>query len=241
MKKHLLFVLAAIHFFGYMSCEKEEKQEVIPTLPAPVEVAPPSIPEKINTAPKVFVGSDLFVFTPSNDTRLNGSYSDAENNVEVLKWTKIAGPASFRFENEYALGTKVSQLEKGLYQFELAVTDSLGLSARDTIKVIVGETPTSGNEKIINDLTWVFPWYNTIFVGPISTLVPPNTAFLVYIRRENNPDWIPVVPYSDSGTDKYDYFVETRPDGAGMYVLGYLHIFYYGSDVYDTPDVKIVY
>jgi len=146
MKKHLLFVLAAIHFFGYMSCEKEK---VIPTLPAPVEVAPPSIPEKINTAPKVFVGSDLFVFTPSNDTRLNGSYSDAENNLEVLKWTKIAGPASFSLENEYSLGTKVSQLEKGLYQFELAVTDSLGLSARDTIKVIVGETPTSGNEKVV--------------------------------------------------------------------------------------------
>jgi hypothetical protein len=71
--------------------------------------------------------------------------------------------------------------------------------------------------------------------------MPSGSVFRIFIRRDTNPDWIEVYPENYVANASYEYYIETRPDGAGIYTYGSLYIFYYGMDTNDTPDVKIVF
>jgi hypothetical protein len=240
MKKNICYVLLIIQIFGFVNCKKDDLTLQRRSLSSNNTTV--TIPDKINTAPRVNAGNDLFIYTIDNDTKLTGSYSDAENNVKEVKWTKISGPVAYRLANENSLSTKVDQLEKGVYQFELSVTDSLGLSGKDTVNINVSEIQQSPGEIIFPSRPWIFPWYSTVEVKNFLSIVVENQSFKVFIRRKNSSEWIPVPPVSSSNTTaEYEYFVETRPDGAGIYNYGSLYIFYYGKDVSDTPDVKITY
>jgi K319L-like, PKD domain len=56
----------------------------------------------------------------------------------------------------------VSNLQIGVYQFELTVTDSMGMSGKDTIKVTVSQMSSNANEILLENQTWIFPWYSAI-------------------------------------------------------------------------------
>jgi hypothetical protein len=103
-----------------------------------------------------------------------------------------------------------------------------------------GEILENPKEKIFKDIKWIFPWYNAVEIKDFNILIP-QSIFKVYIQRDNYPQWEEVTPYSENLANTYGYFVETRPDGAGIYTYGSLYIFYYGSDTSDTPSVKIAY
>src|SRR4030095_12215929 len=192
----------------------------------------------LNTAPISNAGHDQYVFSPANFCTLNGAAQDLENNIQTILWSKISGPSSFLIERPDSLSTKVSNLEIGVYQFELTVADSMGMYGKDTIKVTVSQMPANTKEIIIENQIWISPWYNSIEVNNFYDLVPSGSSFRIFIRRDTNPDWIEAFPINRAG-GRYEYFIETRPDGAGMYTDGSLYIFYYGDDVSDTPDVKI--
>lgn len=53
------------------------------------------------------------------------------------EWRKISGPSQFRIESPGSVITQITNLEAGIYQFELKVTNSYGLSARDTMVLTV--------------------------------------------------------------------------------------------------------
>ena len=57
--------------------------------------------------------------------------------ISGWQWTKVSGPASFAIINASAEKTIVKNLAGGVYQFELKVTDNVGLSAKDTVQVMV--------------------------------------------------------------------------------------------------------
>ena len=195
-----------------------------------------------NSAPISNAGQDIVIFFPTNFCTLSGKAQDIENNIQTILWSKISGPSSFFIEHPDSLLTKVSNLQIGVYQFELTVTDSIGLYGKDTIQVIVNQSSANSNEIIFQNQTWVYPWYSAIEVKNFYSLIPSGSVFRIFIRRDTNPGWIEVFPYSINGSGgSYEYFIETRPDGAGMYNFGSLYIFYYGMDTSDTPDVKIVF
>src|SRR5262245_54467481 len=100
----IMFVLVQI-----TGCEK-----------APIYTGP-GTNQLTNIAPRANAGPDLFVWSPVQEATLKGSYSDPENNIKTFSWTKILGPDSFTFSNKESLSTKVSDLEGGVYQFELTV------------------------------------------------------------------------------------------------------------------------
>lgn len=108
---------------------------------------------------------------------------------------------------------------------------------------IIEPWPPSPGEVIIENLSWIFPWYNTLAVPHFDKQLPPGALFKVFIQRGDNPEWIEVPLIADDSADgiKYEYFIEKRPDGAGIYTFASLYIFYYGSDVGDKPSVKISY
>jgi hypothetical protein len=228
---HIFYLLLIV---GAASCNK-------PSIPNP----PGETAESKNTAPRADAGADIAIKFPLNEIFIGGSAYDKEDNIKSFSWAKISGPNSYWIENKDSLNIRVSMLEIGSYQFELTVMDSMGLYGKDTIELIVEERqanpndPIFPNEIIFKNLTWIFPWYNSIEVKNSNNYLPNGLSFKVFIQRDNDPEWKEVVP----GSASYDYFIEKRPDGGGigMYNFGSLYIFYYGNDVSDTPSVKIGY
>ena len=53
------------------------------------------------------------------------------------EWRKISGPSQYRIVSPHSAVTDVTDLVEGVYKFELKVTNSLGLSSRDTMKLTV--------------------------------------------------------------------------------------------------------
>ena len=53
------------------------------------------------------------------------------------QWRKISGPSQYRIVSPQSAVTNVSDLVEGVYKFELKVTNTLGLSARDTMTITV--------------------------------------------------------------------------------------------------------
>ena len=98
----------------------------------------------------------------------------------------------------------------------------------------------SDHEIIGKNIRWIFPWYNALELKKIHSYISEETPIKVFVQRDNNSLWIEATPVlQDSILSKYEYFIEKRPEGAGMYNYGSLYIFYYGMDTEDTPDVKV--
>ena len=53
------------------------------------------------------------------------------------EWRKISGPSKYKIVSPNSAVTDVTDLEVGMYKFELKVTNSRGLSARDTMVLTV--------------------------------------------------------------------------------------------------------
>ena len=93
-----------------------------------------------NKPPVAIAGPDISITLPIDSFSLDGSASnDPDGKISAWQWTKITGPASFSIINADSAKTRVKNLKSGTYQFELKVTDDKGLSANDTVQVVVND------------------------------------------------------------------------------------------------------
>ncbi|RYY71662.1 MAG: T9SS type A sorting domain-containing protein [Chitinophagaceae bacterium] len=91
-----------------------------------------------NNAPSANAGSNTTLQLPTDSTVLNGCGStDPEGAALKFKWTKISGPGSFSIVNDTLCQTRLRGLIAGTYQFELAVTDTGALIAKDTVSITI--------------------------------------------------------------------------------------------------------
>jgi hypothetical protein len=173
--KVLAFLAIPIVMITNIGCQKD------PTSTQANVGQRPSPPPPVNTAPKSFAGPDQVIFFPTNFCILNGNASDAENNIRAVLWRKVSGPPSFLIEHPNSIFTKLSDLEIGVYQFELTVTDSLGLFEKDTIKVIVNAATISPSSTTINagaDKIVHSPTNSTFLGGGLSGALTSNQTIL---------------------------------------------------------------
>jgi N-acetylneuraminic acid mutarotase len=114
----------------YISCKKEYSCEGCATNPTGTT----------NKPPIAVAGPDQVITLPADSVSLDGSNSsDPDGTISGWLWTKISGPASFNIINSSATGTVVKNLTAGVYKFELKVKDNGGLSAKDTVQIIVDD------------------------------------------------------------------------------------------------------
>ncbi len=90
-----------------------------------------------NTAPIVDAGPDKTITLPTNNIQLAATASDKDGSISSYSWTKILGPSSYTIVNPQAATTNVSDLQEGVYQFQIKVTDDKGSYSTDTIQVMV--------------------------------------------------------------------------------------------------------
>jgi hypothetical protein len=91
-----------------------------------------------NKPPIANAGSDTTVTLPRDSTLLEGTAStDPDGTIVSYRWAKITGPVSANIITPGSSKKLVKSLVGGVYQFELTVTDNGGLSAKDTVQIIV--------------------------------------------------------------------------------------------------------
>ena len=94
-----------------------------------------------NRPPIAVAGSDQNITLPIDSISLDGSASnDPDGTITQWLWEKISGPAFFNIMAASSVKPKVKDLGPGTYQFELKVTDDKGLSAKDTVQIMVNAT-----------------------------------------------------------------------------------------------------
>lgn len=120
----------------YVSCKKEYSCENC---------------RETNKSPIANAGRDTIIILPTDSVSLDGSTSsDADGTITGFQWTKISGPVSFSVINASAARTVVENLAAGYYHFELKVTDNGGLSANDTVQIIVNDPVHPNHPPVAN-------------------------------------------------------------------------------------------
>jgi hypothetical protein len=170
-------------------------------------VNPPSPPPlSTNTGPTAYAGEDLLVFLPANFSTLFGSVSyDQTNIIRTIRWDKISGPSSLVIEHPDSLSTKLSNLESGVYKFELTVTDTRGRMDKDTNTVIVGEFPANPQEKIFSNQSWSCPWECGLGIANVYSHIPLGHVFKVFLKRDGSASWLEIPHWRSSSAIEYGY------------------------------------
>jgi hypothetical protein len=104
-----------------------------------------------NSPPRAVAGPDQVIKLPADSVLLDGSASsDPNGSISKYAWRKIAGPVACNIISPADSITRVRSLIAGIYQFELTVTDKVGLSSMDTVQVTVNDTGQTNRPPIAN-------------------------------------------------------------------------------------------
>ncbi|HJS55530.1 MAG TPA: PKD domain-containing protein [Chitinophagaceae bacterium] len=121
-----------------------------------------------NKPPIAVAGPDQSIILPIDSILLDGSASsDPDGTISEWLWTIISGPASLNIISASTAETVVRNLDKGVYQFELKVTDASGFFSKDTIKVFVHDSLHINQPPVVR----------IIYEGHI--LLPADSVYLV--------------------------------------------------------------
>jgi hypothetical protein len=192
-----------------------------------------------NTPPVAHAGVDQTVILPVDYTFLDGAgSSDRDNNITGCLWKLVSGPSTnIIITTPYELRTRISNLVKGNYLFELTVADNVGPNSKDTVQVSVIEPNYSNSEIIFRDQPWNYSWIKEIDLNNILSYLPPNSFFKnIFIKRDYSTEWELVVPLNklNPSYNRYTYdfgnnILAIYPDGSP------------GFKIDDAPDIKIEY
>jgi hypothetical protein len=175
---------------------------------------------------------NITIELPMNFTILNGRTTGPGATASKVKWEKISGPASYFLESPDSAKTKVTNLEKGVYEFKLSAINNTGQTSSDTMTLIV-QDPTSPNRQIIfGSLNWSCPVGCSVHIVDALSYLPSNGPFTLYIRREFSSNWELVVPEFSSSSARFTYTVW----GGHINVLEISNV-----AATDHPEIKIVF
>ncbi len=122
-----MFIISFAGFLVFISCKKEQSCESC----------------KGNKPPNANARSDTTIALPKENVMLDGSVStDPDGTIISYKWIKLSGPLSSNIIKPDSSKTILKTLVMGVYKFELTVTDNGGLSAKDTVQIIVNQPTT---------------------------------------------------------------------------------------------------
>jgi hypothetical protein len=210
-----------------VGCERETLSRSISS-----SIYPPPPPPPPNQAIYANANMSITIELPMNFGILNGEAYGPGRNGASYKWEKVSGPASYFLENPDSLKTKVRNLEKGVYQFQLTVTTNAGQTSTDIMTLKVQDASSSNKQIFFWDLNWSCPFGCSILLGDISSYVPANSTYAINIRRESSSIWELVVPDSTSSTARYIYSIWN----------GQLTVFDNSYiDATDHPEIKIAF
>jgi len=183
MKRLLFFLLpfSLVIIFVFTTCKKELSCEDC---------------KDGNKPPIANAGRDTIIVLPKDSVMLDGSAStDPNGTITSYKWAKIAGPVSSGNINSNSAKTSVKSLVMGVYKFELTVTDNGGLSAKDTVQVLVADNSAANKPPIANagpDQEIILP-LTTVTLDGSGSIDPENDILTHGWTRISGPRDVTIV------------------------------------------------
>ena len=96
------------------------------------DAAPPA-----NLPPIANAGSDTSIYLPADAVVLSGTGTDPDGIIVSYSWNVISGGANLLTNSNNPV-SNLSNLQQGVYEVELTVTDNDGATGKDTIQITVG-------------------------------------------------------------------------------------------------------
>jgi len=95
------------------------------------------------SAPVANAGADQDVQLSESFFVLSGSGTTEKGTITGYNWTQISGPNTSAINNATSSTTSVNGFVAGTYTYQLEVTNSFGLTAKDTVIInVIGQTQT---------------------------------------------------------------------------------------------------
>jgi len=110
----------------------------------------------------VSAGLDVVLNLPTNSVNITGIASTSSGTITSYDWVKVSGPSA-TINNASSITVSLSNLITGVYTFRLTVTNSLGQTNSDLVKVTV----VSGNQNPVAN------------AGPDRTLTLPTNSLTI--------------------------------------------------------------
>ncbi len=133
---------------------------------------------KVNLTPVASAGSDTTIFLPANSFQLNaaGSY-DPDGNITNYQWQEVSGPNTAAASSMFGSQVDIGNLEAGLYEFLVTVTDNNGGKSTATVKITVDDpTAAKGTDQLI-----LFPNpAHDVITGKLTSSINGNVKVNVY-------------------------------------------------------------
>ncbi|MBO0593397.1 PKD domain-containing protein, partial [Cellulophaga sp. E16_2] len=95
-----------------------------------------------NQLPTVFAGDDQQKNTLFSLINLSGTANDPDGTISTVLW-EIESGGSATITNPNSLNTSVTNFTSGLYEFKLTVTDNLGGTNSDIVRINISDCPNS--------------------------------------------------------------------------------------------------
>jgi gliding motility-associated-like protein len=112
-----------------------------------------------NIGPTANAGNDVSITLPTNSVTIVGTGTDTDGTISAYAWTKVSGP-SVTESGKSTATLKLTNMVAGTYVYSLKVTDNIGYTATDDVKIVVSNTGTNqlptvnaGANKTINQPT----------------------------------------------------------------------------------------
>jgi alpha-tubulin suppressor-like RCC1 family protein len=123
--------------------------------------------------PTVTAGSNQTITLPANSVTLTATASETNGSIVSYQWTQISGPSAATLGSSSQAQTTAGPLVQGIYTFQILVTDNVGATASDVVKITVNPSAVKGTP--------------TVNAGGNQTItLPANTITLTATASEIN-------------------------------------------------------
>jgi hypothetical protein len=127
-----------------------------------------------NNLPTAIAGPDQTITLPVNSATLAGIGFDTDGSIVAYTWKQLSGPSNNVLFALNTATTYANGLVVGTYEFELTVTDNLGGTDKDSVKIIV------------NDIAAPLTIYNDAKIYP-NPVVDITTLKINRVKLTTNP------------------------------------------------------
>ena len=105
---------------------------------------------KANQTPFAVAGADTTLHLPASTYVLNAAHSyDPDGTITAYQWQEINGPSTVIPVPVNGAQVEITNLQPGLYEFQLLVTDNDGATATARIKITVEKNSGSGDQLMV--------------------------------------------------------------------------------------------
>lgn len=92
---------------------------------------------EIDEPPRSDAGQDVVILLPTDWAVLDGRDSVDDHGISLYEWTLVRGDTAINMKVTHPGLLKVSDLQEGVYMFQLTVTDTVGQKSSDNVSVTV--------------------------------------------------------------------------------------------------------